>query len=92
MNPLTETHPDEPRSPELLTVKEVACELRCSRAHVHNLINGSVRGTKALPAVCSGRRRLVRRESLATWIVENSAKAGLIDMIQASPEVDPADA
>jgi excisionase family DNA binding protein len=52
----------------VLTVAEVALELRCSKAHVHNLINGKVRGTDPLPAVKIGRRCLVRRSSLAAWI------------------------
>ena len=55
----------------LLTVTEVARELRCSRAHVHNLINGRVSGVKPLPAIPLGRRRIVRRESLNEWIATN---------------------
>lgn len=55
----------------ILTVAEVAHELRCSKAHVHNLINGRVPGTKALPSLNLGRRRLVRRESLNSWIEIN---------------------
>jgi excisionase family DNA binding protein len=52
----------------VMTVPEVARELRCSKAHVHNLINGHVRGAKPLPSVRIGRRRLVRRASLDEWI------------------------
>ena len=55
----------------ILTIREVAQELRCSKAHVHNLINGRVRGVKALPAIPLGRRRIVRRESLNEWIASN---------------------
>jgi excisionase family DNA binding protein len=55
----------------VLTVVEVACFLRCSKAHVHNLINGKVSGVPPLPSVFLGRRRLVRRESLNLWITQN---------------------
>lgn len=36
----------------VLTVPEVARELRCSKAHVHNLINGKVSGARPLPSPC----------------------------------------
>lgn len=52
----------------VLTVPEVACLLRCSKAHVHNLINGKVPEVEALPSIWLGRRRLVRRESLFQWL------------------------
>jgi excisionase family DNA binding protein len=55
----------------VLTVAEVAAELRCSKAHVHNLINGKVLGVSPLPSLSLGRRRLVRRESLQLWIARN---------------------
>jgi excisionase family DNA binding protein len=53
---------------QVMTVPEVAQALRCSKAHVHNLINGRVRGATPLPSVRIGRRRLVRRSSLDEWI------------------------
>jgi excisionase family DNA binding protein len=55
----------------VLTVQEVALELRCSKAHVHNLVNGKVHGAQPLPALRLGRRRLVRRASLEKWIEAN---------------------
>jgi excisionase family DNA binding protein len=55
----------------VLTVPEVAVELRCSKAHVHNLINGKVHDAQPLPSVRIGRRRLVRRTSLNEWIASN---------------------
>jgi excisionase family DNA binding protein len=58
-------------SPCVLTVSEVARELRCSKAHVHNLINGKVRGARPLPSLRLGRRRLVRRSGLDEWIAAN---------------------
>ena len=59
---------EAPVKPNVLTVEETARELRCSRAHVHNLINGKVPGVRPLPAVWLGRRRLIRRERLEAWI------------------------
>jgi excisionase family DNA binding protein len=52
---------------EILTVAEVAADLRCSKAHIYNVINGKVSGVTALPAITMGRRRLVRRSSLEHW-------------------------
>ena len=51
----------------VLTIPEVAAELRCSKAHVYNVINGKVRGVSSLPAIAMGRRKLVRRSSLERW-------------------------
>jgi len=56
---------------EVITVSEVAAELRCSKAHVYNAINGKVRGVSRLPAITMGRRRLVRRSSLESWKMTN---------------------
>ena len=61
---------------EILTASEVARALRCSKAHVHNLINGKVHGTLPLPTVTLGRRRLVRRESLDQWLRANEHTLG----------------
>jgi hypothetical protein len=35
----------------VLTVMEVARALRCSKAHVHHLIAGTVRGVRPLPSL-----------------------------------------
>ena len=59
----------------VLTVIEVSAILRCSKAHVHNLINGKVQGVSPLPSLRLGRRRLVRRESLQQWIAQNERGA-----------------
>ena len=68
---------------EILTVTEVASELRCSKAHVHNTINGKVRGVTALPAIRMGRRKLVRRSALEAWKKDNE-RSEISDMIPAS--------
>jgi hypothetical protein len=60
----------------VLTVPEVALELRCSKAHVHNLINGLVRGVAPLLAIPLGRRRIVRRETLEAWKKDSERRLG----------------
>ncbi len=63
--------------PEVLTTREGAQVLRCSKAHFCNLLNGTVAGVPRLPFLQLGRRRLVRKETLVQWIerVEASRKA-----------------
>ncbi len=53
---------------ELLTIPELAKELRCSKTHVSNLIRGKVACVPRLPAICMGRRKLVRRSTLQQLI------------------------
>lgn len=72
---------------EILTVGEVAAELRCSKAHVHNAIHGKVKGVTQLPAIHMGRRKIVRRSALEMWKRANE-KASFDAMMPASPEVD----
>lgn len=72
---------------QVLTVTEVAAELRCSKPHVYKIINGQVAGVSALPAITIGRRKLVRRSTLERWKATNERfPSG--DMLAASPEVD----
>jgi excisionase family DNA binding protein len=52
----------------VLTVKEAARELRCSKAHVHHLIAGKVQGVRPLPSLWLGRRRLILRASFEQWL------------------------
>jgi hypothetical protein len=66
----------EPREPEvasknppdLLTIQESAMMLRCSKAHVSNLLAGKVSGVPALPYVPLGRRKLIQRATLTRWM------------------------
>ena len=74
---------------EVMTVLEVAQALRCSKAHVHNLIAGRVRGLNPLPSIHLGRRSLVRRETLIEWLERNESP---VAMIRSSPNIDAADA
>jgi hypothetical protein len=53
---------------DILTLREVAAALHCSRAHVSNVIAGHVPGCSPIPSVHLARRMLVRRESILTWI------------------------
>jgi len=59
--------------PAVLTVREVAQRLRCSKAHVHNIITGKVHDVPPLPVLRIGRRVLVRYDALSRWMtwIEN---------------------
>jgi excisionase family DNA binding protein len=59
---------------DLLTISEVAELLHCSKAHVCHAIAGQLPGCLPIPAVSLGRRKLVRRASLLSWI-ENNERA-----------------
>ena len=60
---------------DLLTLSEVAELLHCSKAHVSKAVAGLVQGCPAIPAVSLGRRKLVRRASLLSWIERNERAA-----------------
>jgi excisionase family DNA binding protein len=64
---------------DFLSVAEVAEILGCSKAHISNAVAGRVRGCQPIPAVRLGRRTLIRRQTLLSWIEQN-------DKIAASPE------
>jgi hypothetical protein len=69
-------------SSDILTVQEVAMELRCSKAHVCNVINGKVKKVPRLPCISLGRRKLIRRATFELWKQAN--EQGLDDMILGS--------
>jgi hypothetical protein len=77
---------------DLLTLPEVAALLHCSKAHVSNVIAGRVPGCPPIPALCLGRRKLVRRETLVAWVAcnEHAAANGNFraanDNLKSSPE------
>lgn len=73
----------------VLTIPEVAVELRCSRAQVYNLINGKVRGASSLPTIVMGRRKLVRRSTLERWKCANERDELGNAILAESPEVTP---
>ena len=53
---------------EVLTLREVARILRCSAAHVANLVNGKVVNVPTLAYIRIGRRKVVRRKTLFRWM------------------------
>jgi excisionase family DNA binding protein len=53
---------------EILTIREVADVLRCSKAHVCNVLRGRVQGLPRLNHLALGRRKLIRREWLDQWL------------------------
>jgi hypothetical protein len=61
-------------APAVLTMTEVARELRCSKAHVHNIVAGKVANLPPLPVLRIGRRVLVRAEGLKRWMSELEAR------------------
>ncbi len=80
-----------PERPDVLTIEEVARALRCSKAHVYNLVAGRVRGVRPLPVIALGRRRLVRRTTLEDWKRTNE-KVFTSGMLHPSPNIDAVDA
>ena len=73
---------------EILTVAEVAIELRCSKAHVYNAIAGKVDGVYPLPAISMGRRKLVRRSALEQWKQANETSAADDAKMASSSAID----
>ena len=69
---------------DLLTLSEVAELLHVSKAHVSKAVAGLVPGCPAIPAVSLGRRKLVRRASLLSWI-ERNERAAANDNLESSP-------
>lgn len=65
-----------PREHGILTVIEVAAELRCSKAHVHHRITGTVPGVWPLPPLWLGRRRLILRASFEEWLRSSEQNHG----------------
>jgi len=62
---------EQTKQNSILTIKDVALILRCSKAHVSNLLNGRVPGVPKLTHVALGRRKLVPREWLEKWMESN---------------------
>jgi excisionase family DNA binding protein len=72
------TSPDQ--ASFVITLAEAAKELRCSKAHVSNVVNGKVPHLPRLPVVRIGRRVLIRHEALLEWIrLAEQASAGCYD-------------
>jgi len=70
MNSAFQTVPEK----DVLTLREVASILRCSKTHVSNAVNGKVPGLPRLTHVALGRRILIRKEWLQEWMEANKRK------------------
>src|SRR5262249_7515124 len=88
---LTTSRSSEPAVDAVLTVYEVAQELKCSKTHVYNLINNRVAGVKPLPTISLGRKKLIRRSSFEAWKRANEAN-GLGATLAAEPNINTVDA
>ena len=62
----------------ILTAKEVADELRCSKAQVYRLMNGVVDGLTPLPTLPLGRKRVVIRSSFEAWKRTNERNHAIV--------------
>ena len=71
---------------QILTVTEVALELRCSKAHVYNVFAANVDGVRALPAILIGRRKLVRRSELEDWMMASKTAQPRFVFVRADVE------
>jgi hypothetical protein len=59
----------EPPAPlGVLTMVEAARELRCSRAHIYNILRGEVEGLPPLPVFHMGRTARIRMNQLQAWV------------------------
>ena len=80
----------EMSAPEVSAISGVAANLRCSKAHVYNAINGRVASVTALPAIAMGRRKLVRQ---TRWRPGNEATREVWEVVcLQSLEVDAVNA
>ncbi len=61
----------------VLNLAEAAALVRCSRAHLCNVVNGKVHGIPRRPTVRIGRRVLFRRESLERWLQQVESMTAL---------------
>jgi excisionase family DNA binding protein len=60
---------------EVLTLAEAAQLLRCSKAHLCNVLNGKISGLPELPHISLGRRTLIRKIALERWLEGLEASA-----------------
>ena len=68
------TPPADASAMRVLTISEVAHELRCSKAHVSNIISGKVQNLPPLPILRIGRCLLIRHEGLRAWLTSIEAR------------------
>jgi hypothetical protein len=58
----------------ILTIKELANILRCSKTHALNVLEGKVRGLPKLTHLSIGRRKVVRKDWLDQWMEANKSQ------------------
>jgi excisionase family DNA binding protein len=66
---LTTPLPADSGALRLLTMAELARELRCSRNYVYRVIGGKVPSLPPLPILRIGRRVLIRHAALLRWMI-----------------------
>lgn len=80
MNRTNCENPEETPMPQhvqrVLTLGEAAQVIRCSKAHLLNIVHGRVANVPPVPYVRVGRRLLVRRESLERWLAAIESPTG----------------
>ncbi len=62
---------------DVLTLREVAKILRCSKTHVSNVVNGKLEGVPILTHVRMGRRIMIRSTWLNDWMEANKTSASI---------------
>ena len=65
---------EETKPKDVLTLPEIAAELRCSKAHVCKLMKGKVPNVPKLTHLSLGRRKVVHRRWLEEWMNSLSAR------------------
>jgi excisionase family DNA binding protein len=68
-------NPDSTAATEFLTLQEAARVLRCSKAHLCNVLKGRVGSLPPLPHLSLGRRTLIRKAVLQRWLEDLEASA-----------------
>ncbi len=58
---------------EILTPRQIASELHCSKAQAYKVINGEVKGCTKLASLSVGRKKVVRRSTFERWKQENES-------------------
>ena len=61
-------------SADMLTIREVALVLRCSKTHIQNALEGKILGLPRLMHLPMGRRKVIRRDWLQQWMDANKVR------------------
>lgn len=73
---------------DILTAREVATELRVSKAHVYKLLLGEVAGLPVLPHLALGRKKVIPRSAFEHWklrattgIIPHNSELNTVDAV-----------